>query len=158
VQVTGFIDDAPCLRFLGREGNYSDLVGEKLNGLFVQQAVSRSLTAQRITAKFFLLAPVTVEEGIAYVLFLETNADVGIEGLTAVLDQILRENFHYDHCRRLGQLTAPRVFLIDPTVADGVSGYQAEMSARGLKLGDIKLVPLDSKTGWERRFRGRFIR
>lgn len=157
VQVSGFIKNAPCLRFLGREGNFSDQVGEKLNGLVVHRAVSQSLALQNITAKFFLLAPVASENGLSYVLFLETNLAANVQDFPHILDQLLRENFHYDHCRRLGQLAAPRVFLIDPTVADGAACYHAEMSARGLKLGDIKLVPLDSKCGWEQRFRGHFI-
>jgi hypothetical protein len=156
VQVTGFVDEAPCLRFLGREGNVSDYFGEKLNGCFVQQAVARSFEIQRITARFFLLAPVISEEGARYVLFLETDPHANLEGLSETLDRLLRENPHYDHCRHLGQLAACGVFLIDPAGRDGATCHNDEMLARGLKLGEIKLTPLDSRTGWESRFRGRF--
>jgi hypothetical protein len=157
VRVTGFFREAPCLRFLGREGNVSDHFGEKLNGCFVQQAVVRSLERQRIAAKFFLLAPVTTEAGMGYVLFLETNPAADATGLPSALERMLRENFHYDHCRHLGQLAASRVFVLDQAGPDGAACYQEEMSNRGMKLGDIKLAPLDSRTGWERRFRGRFL-
>jgi hypothetical protein len=157
VQVTGFIDEAPCVRFVGREGNVSDHFGEKLTGFFVQQAVARSLEIQRISASFFLLAPVIAEEGERYVLFLETDPHANVEGLAGVLERLLEENPHYDHCRHLGQLGACRVFLLDPAGPDGATGYHDEMLARGRKLGEIKLAPLDSRSGWESRFRGRFL-
>jgi hypothetical protein len=156
VQVTGFLGEAPCLRFVGREGNVSDHFGEKLNGCFVQQAVARSFEIQRISATFFLLAPVISEEGGRYVLFLETDPHANVAGLSEVLDRLLAENPHYDHCRHLGQLAACRVFLLDPACPDGVTCYHDEMLARGLKLGEIKLAPLDSRSGWELRFRGRY--
>ena len=218
LQVTWFIDEAPCVRFVGREGNVSDHFGEKLTGSFVQQAVARSLEIQRISASFFLLAPVISEEGERYVLFLETapqgsdpasplrsavegaapasaGASAGrppaplgnvaatpvrqaqgpegarsppgfgdsraisarLSGLADVLERLLEENPHYDHCRHLGQLAPCRVFLLDPAGPDGATCYHDEMLARGRKLGEIKLAPLDSHSGWELRFRGRFL-
>jgi len=218
LQVTGFLGEAPCLRFIGREGNISDHFGEKLTGWFVQQAVARSLEIQRISASFFLLAPVIWEEGERYVLFLETarqgsdpasplrsavegaapasagasagrppaplgnvaatpvrqaqgpegarsppgssgsRTDSGnVAGLADVLERLLEENPHYDHCRHLGQLAPCLVFLLDPAGPDGATCYHDEMLARGRKLGEIKLAPLDSHSGWELRFRGRFL-
>ena len=43
MRVTGFIQEAPCLRFIGRQGNVSDHFGEKLEGAFVQEAVRGDL-------------------------------------------------------------------------------------------------------------------
>jgi hypothetical protein len=156
VQVTGFLGEAPCLRFLAREGNISDHFGEKLSGCFVQQAVARSLELQHIGACFFLLAPVISGDCGQYVLFLETDAHANLAGLSEVLERLLEENPHYDHCRHLGQLAACRVFLLDPAGPDGAACYHEGMLARGLKLGEIKLAPLDSRSGWESRFRGHF--
>ena len=157
VQVTGLIGEAPCFRFLGREGNVSDHFGEKLNGCFVQQAVARSFELQGISASFFLLAPDISEEGTRYVLFLETNPQTDLAGLAEILDRLLRENFHYDHCRRLGQLASCQVFSLDPSGPGGATAYNDEMLDRGLKLGDVKLAPLDSRSGWKRRLQGRFV-
>ena len=39
VRVTGFIGQTPALQFLGRNGNVSDLFGEKLSEAFVTQAI-----------------------------------------------------------------------------------------------------------------------
>ncbi len=156
LQVTGFLGEAPCLRFIGREGNISDHFGEKLTGCFVQQAVARSFEIQSIAARFFLLAPVITTQGARYVLFLETDPRANVAGLSEVLDRLLEENPHYDHCRHLGQLAACRVFLLDPAGPDGATCYHDEMLSRGLKLGEIKLAPLDSRSGWEARFRGHY--
>ncbi len=157
VRVTGFIGEAPCLRFIAREGNVSDLFGEKLSGWFVQQAVSHSFETQGVAARFFLLAPVASDAGTHYALFLETDPHHNLAGLASRLERSLMENPHYDHCRHIGQLGACRVFLLDPAGPDGTSVYYSEMIARGLKLGDVKLAPLDPRTGWESRFQGRFL-
>jgi hypothetical protein len=156
VQVTGFLHEAPCLRFLAREGNVSDHFGEKLSGCFVQQAVARAFEIQRIAASFFLLAPVVSDEGARYVLFLETDPHSDLAGFSEVLERLLEENPHYEHCRHLGQLGACRIFLLDPAGPDGAACYHDEMLARGRKLGEIKLAPLDSRSGWELRFPGHY--
>ena len=54
VRVTGFIQDAPCLRFIGREGAVSDLFGEKLQATFVEGVIRRALAQQGLNPRFFL--------------------------------------------------------------------------------------------------------
>jgi hypothetical protein len=58
VRVTGFINAAPCFRFVGREGLVSDLFGEKLDGPFVEDLLRRITEPQGINARFRLLAPI----------------------------------------------------------------------------------------------------
>jgi len=167
VEVTGRIGTAPTLCFIGRDGNASDLCGEKLSGSHVTNVVERLLAlwpSQRV--RFWLVAPVMCVDGPpAYTLFLETDGTKPTPSTLATLsDQLetgFQENFHYNHCRNLGQLGRVGLFLIAP--ADSVNGsrgaavFQLEMLSRGLKLGDIKPAPLDARPGWEKRLQGRFV-
>jgi hypothetical protein len=158
VRVTGFIQEAPCLRFIGREGNVSDLFGEKLHGAFVGEVIRRALAQQTITTRFYLLAPVAgVTTKPAYTLFLDAEAMPDAVALQRNLEEGLADNFHYALCRRLGQLSESKVFKI---TRDGLSSetvFQQEMLSRGIKLGNIKACVLDSKPDWEQRFSGKFV-
>lgn len=57
-------------------------------------------------------------------------------GLSEALDRLLWENFHYDHCRRLGQLAACQVFLLDPAGPDGATCYH--MNSDIVMIGSLK--------------------
>jgi hypothetical protein len=158
VRVTGFIQDAPCLRFIGREANVSDLFGEKLQGTFVEGVIRRALAQQNINPRFFLLAPVAgAMPKPAYTLFLEANAVMDAVVLQRNLEEGLAENFHYKHCRRLGQLSGARIFQINRGSPSSETVFQREMLSRGIKLGDIKMGALDCQSGWEQRFSGQFV-
>ena len=158
VRVAGFIQEAPCLRFIGREGNVSDLFGEKLQGAFVGEVIRRVLTQQAIKTRFFLLAPVagaTVKP--AYTLFLDADAMPDAIALQRNLEEGLADNFNYAHCRRLGQLSESKVFQIIRNGLSSETVFQQEMLSRGIKLGNIKINALDYKPGWEQRFSGQFV-
>jgi hypothetical protein len=158
VRVTGFIQDAPCLRFIGRESNVSDLFGEKLQGTFVEGVIRRALAQQNINPRFFLFAPVAgAMPKPAYTLFLEANAVMDAVVLQRNLEEGLAENFHYKHCRRLGQLSGARIFQIHRGSLSSETVFQHEMLSRGIKLGDIKMGALDRQSGWEQRFSGQFV-
>lgn len=158
VRVTGCVQGAPCLRFLGRGNLVSDLAGEKLHGLFVEEVVRRVLREHAIDARFALLAPATAEPGSpGYVLFLEPEGPGPHPRLAEDLERGLAANFHYQHCRELGQLRAARVFVVDGEPGTAEAVYLRHKVAEGTKAGDVKLAPLDRNVGWESRFPGRFV-
>jgi hypothetical protein len=64
-----------------------------------------------------------------------------------------RENFHYDYCRKLGQLKEMRIFRLS---GNPDKEYLGECVRRGQKLGDIKTPVLSLIGGWEDIFRGEF--
>ena len=144
VEVTGYRDACPLLRFIGRLHHVSDHFGEKLNEIFVRERLEVAL--REVPHTFAMLAC----EGNAYVLFIESPApDDALTRATAVLEQSLREAFHYDHCRRLGQLAALRTCR----VRNGVATYLAARAATQ-RLGTIKIPALDREQGWGGRFEG----
>ena len=73
------------------------------------------------------------------------------------LEERLCENFHYAHCRKIGQLGTLQLFLIDCSSSAPEVIFVQEMQRRDQKLGDIKPAVLDREMGWEQRFHGRFL-
>ena len=146
VKVTGCLSSTPSLKFLGRNGNHSDRFGEKLSEAFVGGAIQRSISSLAIPPRFAMLAPEAAADGVRYTLFMEGEAD---EGLAERLDKELKQNPHYLYCRELGQLQAPRIFLIADA---GFETFASHEMSQGKRLGDIKPSPLSSQTGWSKRF------
>jgi len=115
-----------CFDFVGKSGNISDYFGEKLNEIHVRKVIENE--------GFRLLVP----NGNRYTLYSETDVDI------AAVDQKLRENFHYDYCRKLGQLE--KVELVK--VKNGEQQYIDNCLRFGMRLGDIKPTYLSNKEGW----------
>lgn len=115
-----------CFDFVGRSGNVSDYFGEKLNELHVRRVVAGK--------GFRLLVP----SGNRYTLYSETDVDID------KIDELLRENFHYDYCRKLGQLEKAELVKI----RNGELQYIDNCLRFGMRLGDIKPVYLSNKRGW----------
>jgi hypothetical protein len=116
-----------CFDFIGKTGNVSDYFGEKLNEMHVRRVVSSN--------GFSLLVP----NQDRYVLYTETETDAND------LDAALRENFHYDYCRKLGQLKEVEVVLVQ----NGAQQYIDNCVRFGMRLGDIKPTCLSGRQGWE---------
>ncbi len=154
VEVVGRVAATPCIRFVGKTDRVSDWFGEKLNEQYVARCLGSNCgRVSRITPRFALLAPADLASGFAYTLYLEADrleADWQLEpdDLAAELDALLRHNFHYDYCRRLGQLAPTRVRLVE----NGAATYLAFCQRRGIKLGNIKPALLDRSTEWETAF------
>ena len=132
IEVLEACEKVPRIRFLRRSGIASDLYGEKLTDDFVR------LTCEKlgISEHFCLLAP----EGKGYVLY--TSAP---NVTSEIIDNALRESYHYNYCRELGQLAGARVVR----VADNShEKYLKRCVDEGMRLGDIKPAYLSRKSGW----------
>jgi hypothetical protein len=148
VEVVGQVLATPCIRFAGKADRVSDWFGEKLNEQFVARCLETLWAQRQLVPRFALVAPAETATGFAYTLYLEANGLVDVAGLAAGLDDLLRENFHYDYCRRLEQLARARVC----PVQNGATTYLTVCQARGMRLGDIKPALLDRGNEWERAF------
>jgi hypothetical protein len=119
----------PDLRFAGRAGVVSDLVGEKLSDSFVAQALAAlpsgaSLVPQPLPAPH-------------YQLWLDTAAPAP-ETLAAEVDARLGANPQYAYARKLGQLRD-----LEIVCAPGFAQYRARLlAAQGGRLGDAKSCAL----------------
>ncbi len=151
VEVVGRVGRTPLVRFVGKLDHVSDVCGEKLSAMHVEQVLADVVPEG---ASFAMLAPEAGPDP-HYVLFLEGSDDATSRGgperdlpEAAKLDVRLRENPHYAYCRDLGQLGPPRVV----PVVDGQRKYLIGCEALGQKPGNIKPVALHRALGWAGRF------
>ncbi|MCP4716264.1 MAG: GH3 auxin-responsive promoter family protein [Deltaproteobacteria bacterium] len=151
VTVAGFFQQAPCLRFSGKMEMVSDVCGEKLHEAHVQEVLDASFRRYNVDPVFCFFAP-DVDNGSArYVLYFDGDVHDGrAEALLNAIDDGLRSNFHYDYCRRLGQLTGPALYLLRP----GSKERYIKEKTRQRRLGTLKLSCLEKRSGWSRFFSG----
>lgn len=150
VQVTGFKGDTPSLLFLGRGGSISDRYGEKLSENFVAQAILAATENLPSRPRFTLLAPDENRAGCCYTLYVEGDVPNEIDQR---LEKLLRESFHYDWCRKLGQLQPLRIFRIEH---GGYETYIVRQRLNGKRIGEIKPCALSSNDDWSKYFCGRY--
>ena len=155
VEVVGFENQCPLLRFIGRMDRVTDLVGEKLGEPHVREVLDYAFAAHGVAPRFALVVPVD-EETRCYRLYVQ-GIDGGatqslVDSLAASIQAGLEENPHYRHAIRLGQLAALQVHVLAGSGEPGWAVYERECLARGQKPGDIKPTALDSWTGWPIRF------
>lgn len=131
-----------AIEFVGRADSISDLCGEKLNETFVGRVVEEA-TAHFGLRGFIMLAPEWAEPP-RYLLFVEANPD---DALAEFVEQRLRGTFHYDYCRKLGQLGPIKVVR----VRDAADRYLQGCVALGQRPGNVKPAYLRRELGWGER-------
>ncbi len=136
VRCEGYVDDVPVLRFIGRSGVVSDLVGEKLDERFVE-------TCLAFLPGFRMLLPRS-EPSPHYLLLIDRDQALPLADIAREIETRLCANVHYAYARRLGQLTALQVLTID----HGLQRYVQHMTARGMRLGDVKPPGLSLDSVW----------
>jgi len=135
VDVTGFLENTPCLRFAGRAGNVSDLRGEKLDPRFVADTIDRITHSFADTIRFRVLTVDPDADPPGYTLILVADPTPDLDHLAANLETALCENPHYRLCRFLGQLAPARTRLESPGFIDR---HFTEQASSGRILGNIK--------------------
>lgn len=128
VRCTGIKDGLPRLRFEGRGGRVSDLVGEKLDDAFVAHILSQLEMPA-------VLVP-CAEPHPHYELWLEDEAADGTHARR--IDDALCRNPQYAYARRIGQLGGVRA-VQKPDLS---AKFLADALAAGNRLGDTKAVGL----------------
>jgi hypothetical protein len=145
IQVTGFLENTPSVRFIAKCDGISDLFGEKLSEAFVSSAVQRLISTLVSPLPFALLAPEQDQLGWRYTLFVDGSVpDRAVE----MLDGFLRENPQYDYCRALGQLQPLRISRVE----NGYETFLRHEMDSGRRLGDIKSISLSTARDWSTYF------
>ncbi|AFY58316.1 GH3 auxin-responsive promoter-binding protein [Rivularia sp. PCC 7116] len=121
--------NTPCLEFVGRKKEVSDLVGEKLHSEFVRDVLE---TLPLEESCFKSLVPVKHPQE-HYILLLD-NAEHNPEEIAMQLEEGLQKSHHYRRARLLEQLETARV-MISPKIPEIISLYK---SKSGKKWGDLK--------------------
>ncbi len=135
---------ATCrLEFLGRAGDVSDLVGEKLDPGLVAAALG-SLGSGLGAVRCLVPEPATGSDPARYLLVTD-RWDGSSASPAAELDGVLEGIHHYRLARRLGQL-GPAEVLVGSRAGEVLSDVRARA---GVRLGDQKPLVLWSRApGW----------
>lgn len=126
----GYAGELPILRFSGRRGVVSDLVGEKLTDDFIAKCLKN-------IPGFRMLVP-SVDGTPKYILVLDDCSDIAAEPLILSLEAALSKNPQYAYARRLGQLAPVEVRYI----SDPLKTFIAHNVDRGTSIGDVKMPSL----------------
>ncbi len=131
-----FENRPPLVKFLGRRGISVDMFGEKLTEEFVREVCIKL----NITGCFCMLAP----DEKRYCLYTDSGSVSASE-----LDLLLCESYHYNYCRKLGQLKKATVRKVSGNPA---KAYIERLTSEGMRAGDIKPAYLSSKKNWDKYF------
>lgn len=130
LKVTEMYQGIPCFEFQGRKLTV-DLVGEKID-----QTVAQKVIAQFKQEDYLPLSLLGVEQDPLkkphYVLLSEGNQHKLPSNVE--LDNLLKQNFHYELARNLGQLDEPEVKHVD----DAWNYYKKVAMHNGMIEGNIK--------------------
>lgn len=140
VEVTGRAGIFPLISFKRKEDKVSDIFGEKLHEDFLNDLMEKL----QLGADFYMFAP----EEDRYVLYIKS------ENIPNNIDKKLRENFHYDYCRKLGQLKELKIFKVKGNPEED---YIWGSVGKGQRMGDIKPTTLSLYSGWDKIFEGEYI-
>lgn len=155
VRVTGRYQQAPTIRFLGKEGNVSDLVGEKVAEAHARALIDR-VTAALEMPVFAMLGCDRDPDGErsgppSYALFLQVEGTApDLPTIAEAVENELRLNPCYAYARGLGQLGAARVVALSQGAR---LAYLEECTRRGTRAGDVKPTALSKDDGWSDVFR-----
>lgn len=135
IQVIGHYKKMPRLRFTGKLDGISDIYGEKLNEQFVSEELTRHFALLGQQPSFYLLCPDM--DLTRYILYLEDSStkEAVCTSFAEEIDRRFRKNFHYDYCRKLGQLKSIQIILTGP---ETTQKYFAYCRSKGMRQGDIK--------------------
>jgi len=131
VEVSHWYFNTPCLNFVGRGDEVSDLVGEKLTIGFVTECLNQ---LGYLESGFCCLVPV-LGDVPHYCLLLEQSPEAP-ETITQNLEAALQKNFHYHKARQFGQLGRVEV-MIHKQIIQCLPGNK--------RLGDCKYPILGTK-------------
>jgi hypothetical protein len=135
--VTGFMGQIPCFQFLGRRFGV-DLVGEKMSPEAARQVLASAAMVTSVEPVSLLAVDARGQGRSRYVAIFSVASPATVTGKNETLGQLveqkLRQHFHYDLARDLHQL-APAVALV---VSDGWELYQSIAIANGMIEGNIK--------------------
>lgn len=129
VQVIDFFKATPCLEFIGRTDDTSDLVGEKLTESFIE-----SFFKQKGFKELSIVVPSKNKK--RYVIISPT------EGIHDEFEDYLMQSYHYRNARKLGQLK-PVAYICSYNIEKILLDFYE--NKRQMNRGDIKFRRLYSK-------------
>jgi hypothetical protein len=155
IEVTGFYNELPQLKFIGKIDSVSDCVGEKLHETLVETVLKNLTTKFVFKPDLIFLAPKIGKASALYILFISDDNFIAfnenINLIIKYLDDGLRENFHYNHARNLGQLQMPEIYILNKDAKELFLQKKSEFS----KPGTVKFSKLEKTANWHNILQGK---
>jgi hypothetical protein len=144
VEVYGFFQKTPLIRFVRKGGASANLLGEKLDEAHVNHAMALALRQLAAEATYFTLAPAAPGEKPGYALYLELGS-AAIPGLAervaqACDDGLRGAGYDYDRLRKSGQLLPVRAVRLLPGTYDRVRRRKVDGGSAEAQLKTAHLV------------------
>ncbi|MBX3308000.1 MAG: GH3 auxin-responsive promoter family protein [Nitrospira sp.] len=136
VEVTGWFNRVPTIRFVQKGKGVTNITGEKLYEHQVVEAVEAVLRASGFACEFYVMLADVHTAG--YTLYLEHAAVPSSFGCE-VDEQLARMNIEYKAKRESGRLQPLRTVPLRPDTADA---YRAHCVAKGQRDAQFKLIRL----------------
>ena len=143
VQVVGHIKQLPLLKFLGRNNRTSDMVGEKVSEIQVNEIINRLIEESLLPPCMIFLKATTLKKTGQYIVYTEQHPGLHpgyIQELTEKFEGILCTNTYYLQALLTGQLLPMSHKFLPANFKDKLVKYYNEK--RLIKDGDIKLPVL----------------
>ncbi|WP_374668048.1 GH3 auxin-responsive promoter family protein [Acinetobacter sp.] len=134
LEVTGFYKQVPCFKFLGRKVTV-DLAGEKMDRNAAMNVLSQFKCGDYLPVSLLGIEHCPVKKS-HYILLSEGNGEH--QPSPEQLDQQLKQNFHYELARNLGQLDEPEIKHVD----NAERYYQTLALHNGLIESNLQPEPL----------------
>lgn|GEM_PF-140848 len=144
VKCSGLWRNAPILDFIGKTEGFSDIYGEKLNETHVRATVEKALLKHRFISDFSFVAAHPGKNPLRYSLFYATDSEHNFTTLNMDIERGLCENYHYRHCRSLGQLKS---FTVQQVPVSARQKYIRYKSTHG-QISTTKFRFLEAPQDW----------
>jgi hypothetical protein len=150
IEVVGYEDQCPQVRFVGRMDAVSDLVGEKLHEDHVRSTIEKLFSELSIDQDWYLLL-VRDPPLLGYTLILSADTNLpqhAHSSLADLLDERLRSNPQYDLARKLNQLASIDLKIHPWDGRQLWTRFEAWQSDQGKRVGELKANVLDYRGTW----------
>ncbi len=150
IEVVGFMEQCPLIRFCGRANKTSDLVGEKLSEFFVVSAIARMAEQLCIEPRFAMLVPRHFPREYRLLIDLHQDSEPpSVHEIAETLELLLSENPWYKHAIQVGQLFRVKVTIDQSNSGRLWAAYEARCLESGIRRGNIKPTSLETRFDWD---------
>ncbi len=155
IEIKGFYNKLPIIKFIGKEDLVLDYFGEKLEEVFIVDILEQSLKQVKHIIDFMCFIP-DYSDKFKYILYVSCNKEenMDIEKIQKDIECKLCNNYHYKHARNLGQINRMKIVLLDNSI-NYLDKYLAYMYNKGMKIGDVKPIIVSNDLEIKKMFTGK---
>lgn len=150
LEVTGFYNSAPVIKFCYRREHCVNVAGEKMDMEKISNAVKEFSQIYDTAIEHFCVYPQTDKIPAEYMLLLEVpqagKPNVSEKEAAETMDRLLRQqNMDYDDCRRLKEIGAPSVGFLRNGTTDRHKEHLRQQGADVSQYKPVRMIDTQEK-------------